>query len=525
MPFDSSSASGDGSSAIKKGLIAIGLTATTLLSYAAYKYWHAGEDENTKQKSASKSTIPNYSLSTGDEKRFESWKTFENKKLGILFKYPPTYEASLINSSHLSQIQLVDTENPHSSVVILISVEENMMNFDALEYSEQNLELLTQQAMGKVNILQKQGFYTNGNKGVEILFDIIGENSTIKAYIASISQESKCYMVQHLVSSSSGIVENFNVNLIRDIIRNLQISKPTYFGKATICKMNGMEVTFPSLFYSIRPNKETLLTIARYHKEEVVKEISIFNMGDNFSKDTYLKNIKNMRSLKEIPGSISICGSMGDVMTYSDNNEKHIDVIVKLENVYYLIASHCKEEIFEDFKAEALLAAKSLKFTEARLKDELLYENSEYRFKIVVPPNQIIHQFSHQEPVVSFLSSDTTNEELDYSKLTLEAMVSVEPAPENVTNIEQVKQTSRKLLLENPKFTILNEDISKINGHDCYTSIYTLSNEGSLGLTFMVTSILHEQKVYSISTYTLAQAYDQEVAKLFQRIHNSFQLF
>jgi len=536
------SAAGDASSTVKKGLLALGITAsTTLLSYVVYKYWKEEDgSEGSTSKQTKKRRIPNYSLCENDVTKFTSWKVFENKKLGLSFRYPARFTATVINNSHLSQIQLLDEESmffivwinlhvkdPSSPVIILISVEENVMNFDAAEYSQQNVDLLKQQSIGSINILQEQPFITNGHKGVEILFDINGAQ-VIKAYIASIAQESKCYMVQHLVPMGSGAnVTDFDVQLIRDILKTLNITKPTDLGKAAIRKKNGVEITFPSLFYTMKPqsmwNDQTEISIVRYHKDDVVKEITVLNMGENFEKEKYLEPVTDLSSLKEMLSSITISGFSGDIITYDTQNWKHIDVIVQIGTVYYVIACKCKEGIFEDFKTEALLAAKSFKLAEnSLLKDELRYENFEYKFSLSVPPNQIVHQFSHHEPIVSFVSPDSDG--IEYSKLTIETMVSAQKAPEGVLTTEDVKNYSKKLL-EEQEVEFIKEFIGEIGGKECYTSIYNLTNSAyNMSLTFMVTSILHSGTVFSISNYTLAQAYDKNVEQIFHKIQSSFNL-
>ncbi|EFC43168.1 predicted protein [Naegleria gruberi] len=157
----------------------------------------------------------------------------------------------------------------------------------------------------------------------------------------------------------------------------------------------------------------------------------------------------------------------------------------------------------------------------------------------------MIHQFSHQEPVVSFVTNTTSNttttttttsntttsnnsnindndEIIEYlNKLTLETMVSVQPIPSNVKNIQDVKETSLQLL-EHSSIQIIDSYIHQLNnGHDCFTSTYTM-NTSDPSFTFMVSSLLYNNMVYSISTYTISKSFNNNVELLFKQIHQSF---
>ncbi|KAL9651347.1 hypothetical protein ABK040_001299 [Willaertia magna] len=544
------------SNILKKGLIVVGVSAAaSLLSYFAYKYLSEEVTSNNNKANNKKGHgVPTYLIN--DKDYFKNWKTYENEKLGINFKYPTKYDINLLSNNQLNQITLINTDKESASSVILVSVEDNLMYYNSLEYCQQNVELLKQQAIGQIKIISENLFVTNNQqRGVEIEFEIrnVDNQQTIKGYIASITQESKCYMFQHLISLGSVKQQNnksndFDIEFMRDLIRTTILSVPVKNSKAFIHKQNGISIEYPSsllyvpnnqaminsiqeksnLFYGMKNIKninydkiKVELNIVRNSKDEFVKSIKIINFNDMYDiKNSYimeLQKLQNISNLKEMSNSITIDGVKGDIFTYENKKNElyHMDIWIKKNNNLYLISTFCKLNLFEQFKSEAITCIKSIKFNSSLAttlnNDILIYQNFEYNFKFTLNTiNQMIHQFSGNKPIVSFSTlpqkegtaavDEILNLESSIQRslhdLIVETSISVDDQLINIES-ENNKITLEKVKnhLELYNFQMLSEKevILTKNNYKAFEFIYSTVDRTQLGL-------LSEESLVCMST-------------------------
>ncbi|KAG2378184.1 hypothetical protein C9374_008327 [Naegleria lovaniensis] len=569
-----------------KGLAAVlGTTAASVVGFVLYSVFSKNkstkklavsikntttEKKPTKEVATSEPVEPEFILydEADSVPSTQSWKSYSHKKIGISFKMPTRYEVEVHSQGPITTITLVDTSNMNMMMMggdpnaTMITIEDVPPELDIKQYLKNNVSALAQTQVPFKVEEEKDNVKVNGIPACQMISELSGQQK-VKIFAVAFKNpldSSKVFMVQHICTD----LKTFSTKIeqTKNLIRTITLQKAELFGKVSYRNDKlGYILHLPSTSFLATGNandralylsgKDVQTYLFNYSKDELIdREIVIISNG-SVDFEQFVQEQKQSHSSKEKyhnVGHMKIGTCNGEIITYSAKcnsyvaSEKEkadiqhvydfIEVYFQRGSTVYTILGRSLPQVSEKFNVEFVTMIKKMKLfdeVDPAGTEHLIYENSEFNFKISQPVSlqSIVKENSSDNPVVTLLTQG------DESSLPLETLVTIAepnqmmPVSDLDSLVQLVKAELQMVQLYSggAPVEIKRDEIIKLkDGSDAFSMVYVMV-DGMTGENLVMHQtglLLPSKKIASIKSYTYQPMYNENVKHLFDEIHSSF---
>lgn len=546
----------------KKGLKILGITAGIgVLGYVSYKIIQnlSKKDQinNKKRKPTSITTttaatattttetattapVASTTISTTSSEEqisldTSSWKTYEGSKNGIRFKYPPQFTDPRLAKFDFMQANILSIGYGGDDAFINFTIEEKIT--DALEpFVESSLQLIQYSSPNGMRVISKQNRTVAGRPAVEVEIEIREPQNSqlIRIWFLFFIGDSLIYCLKF--QKKRGQEKLFEV--LQQLASTIEVlSIPTTGRVDFYGKKYNLQILLPviSMVANETIDPSILLdAISGSQGTGILTGIQIVEpLQSNDVRQSQLQSKTNLQTSSSLDGVNLLLNGMDvtpySVLQYQDEVEGKIcqftEVLFQWNGQSLIVIGFCEESQFSHFIPQFVTSINSLRLsTTDGEKSYSLYTNGEHGFSITAELGCQIAQFLVGDEVVCLSSLKVSEKEEEV--IFAETRVSVNDKPLNVSisNAQELKEHLKAQVEKDGRFRlqVKSAEVIKIRDFEAAQILYTQwdPQNGQLVL-FITTSILHANKIYTISSHTYDQMYTKDTELVIATRHQS----
>lgn len=153
----------------------------------------------------------------------------------------------------------------------------------------------------------------------------------------------------------------------------------------------------------------------------------------------------------------------------------------------------------------------------------LQYYDHKYKFSIETPIKYHVKEHTYIDPIITILDSEIQDGTQSESTVSFRDLTD-----ESIESIDELEQLLDKDFEEQGEdnVKVMRKERKIINGKEAIQILYT-NREHTLNtvIVFLLTCIKVGNGVYSIKSYCMDDAYNEDTSKLWNSLHNSFKIY